>query len=135
MGDSVSGPGRPPTVETFERMLQSATYGAQMLESATAQQSQPPPAEAPRSPKRKEPEEVKEPVNGTPGPTPAKRPVRPPYCCPTLFTYLIHRRSKKLATRTDRSAKVAGLHPHQSGAEAPWVSPTPPQYKLRVILN
>lgn len=74
INDSPSGPGRPPTVETFERMLQSATYGAQMLESATLQQQQqPPPAEVPRSPKRKEPEEIKEPANGTPGPPPAKR--------------------------------------------------------------
>ncbi|TFK39496.1 hypothetical protein BDQ12DRAFT_58228 [Crucibulum laeve] len=64
-GALTTAPGRPPASETLERMLQSAAYGMQMLESATTVQ-QPTPISDTRSPKEKEPEEpAKEPANGT----------------------------------------------------------------------
>lgn len=58
-----SGPGRPPTAEAFERMMQSATYGAQLFESAMVQHETTP-SDVTQSPKRKEPEEVTEPSDG-----------------------------------------------------------------------
>jgi len=56
MSDSNQGQPRPPLVETIERMVQSATFGAQMLES-TRPQTSPPPAPAPAVPESRSPVE------------------------------------------------------------------------------
>ncbi|KAF9461481.1 hypothetical protein BDZ94DRAFT_806745 [Collybia nuda] len=55
---------RPPNAENFERMMQSATYGAQLFEAAMVQQETAP-SDATRSPKRKEPEGSAEPTDGS----------------------------------------------------------------------
>jgi hypothetical protein len=48
--EALSTPGRPPPSETVERMLQSASYGAQMLESATLLQTGSPDTRPPVEP-------------------------------------------------------------------------------------
>ena len=54
--------GRPMPLETVDRMLQSATLGAQMFESLKLQQSTPP---DPRPPVDRDVEESREGTNGS----------------------------------------------------------------------
>jgi hypothetical protein len=91
-GGGLSGPRRTPA-ETIDRMIQSATYGAQMLESAALQQ--PPSLSEARSPIDKEPEEPKEVANGTA--TSSKRQVNNDYS--QLVSKLISYRVPSLESR------------------------------------
>ena len=117
--DPASTSGRPIAVETFDRMLQAATCGANLLESVISPQKSPP-AEVARSPKRKEPEETKDDPTVTAGPSAAKRQVVL-NCFLLTLIYICSRRWMKLLTPMGRNAKAAMQRLRQNGAEAHWV--------------
>lgn len=66
----------PPPGETLERMIQNATLGVQILESATTTIQQPTPTSEARSPKERDSEDSKEPPSTGDGAASVKRQVR-----------------------------------------------------------
>lgn len=118
LSNALPAPGRSPPAETMERMLQSATYGAQMLESATV--LQPIPSET-RPVANREPEESREVPNGSAS---SKRPVRLHSHDVGLTTkHFLFCRRPRSQFRRDRHAWDATPHPHLNGDEGLWVSP------------
>jgi len=63
---TLSGQGRPPPAETVERMLQSAIYGVQLLESAELQQA---PLPDTRPSADNDGEDARDPSNGSASPS------------------------------------------------------------------
>lgn len=111
-----SGPGRTPTAEAFERMMQSATYGAQLFESAMVQHETAP-SDTTRSPKRKEPEEVAEPSDGAAAAPPKRQVNNSNLATCSNFIYSAVRRPRTCPYRRANHAVAVMLRQRLNGGE------------------